>query len=124
MTLSDRNLLIRWAFLFESQSRRPSETNLCALFWRCMLLTPLKLTGIAGVGVVVSVFIISALDIGWKNVLLALGIAATMGGVIGLTVWAGTSREVRAAVVASPLGQAVAYGKANYCPAITIRRAS
>ncbi len=42
MTFERKSRLIRWAYLFESDYRIPSMTKLCPLFWRVVLVSPLK----------------------------------------------------------------------------------
>jgi hypothetical protein len=54
-SISRRSWLYRWAYLFVSNWRRPDEVNVCALFWRCVLLSPLK----------VSPFVIVPTAFGW-----------------------------------------------------------
>lgn len=42
MQLKARSLVVRWAYLW-SMDGIPDQTSLCALFWRTVLVTPLKL---------------------------------------------------------------------------------
>lgn len=42
MKLTRNSRLIKWAYLLERDYEIPDSTNVCALFWRVFLLTPLK----------------------------------------------------------------------------------
>ena len=55
MTLNRESRLVRWAYLWES--RIPDYTNLCALFWRVVWLSPVKiLSTMILIGLVLFVF--------------------------------------------------------------------
>jgi membrane protein YdbS with pleckstrin-like domain len=49
MTLSRESRLVRWAYF--SEERIPRQTSLCVLFWRVVLLTPLKLAWLVALAV-------------------------------------------------------------------------
>lgn len=42
MKFSSSNKLIRWAYLFDGEWEIPDKTNVCALFWRVFVFSPLK----------------------------------------------------------------------------------
>lgn len=46
MTVSRGSLIVRWAYMWESDTV-PRQTSLCAMFWRSVLLTPMKLFCVA-----------------------------------------------------------------------------
>ena len=52
MNFTSDSKLVRWAYYEESV---PSTTNVCALFWRSVLLTPLKLLPMILIFVVVPI---------------------------------------------------------------------
>lgn len=44
--LHSTDRLVRWAYLGVDKYNRPNVTSLCEVFWRSVLLTPLKLIGL------------------------------------------------------------------------------
>lgn len=44
ITIKESGLLARWAYLLSDYT--PCQTTLCTLFWRSVLLTPIKLIGV------------------------------------------------------------------------------
>lgn len=48
-SISHSNLILRWAYLFEGVPYEIRQVDLCSIFWRSILLTPLKLAGILAV---------------------------------------------------------------------------
>lgn len=50
-TISKKNCVPRWAFLF---TKVPGITSTCELFWRSVLITPLKLIRLALLGILAS----------------------------------------------------------------------
>lgn len=103
MKLTRSNWLLKWAFLGESLPYR--NTTLCALFWRIVLFTPMKLI-VAG-SLVGLLLIFPWFDLGWKAIFLYLGVAGFFG-VDALVGYAGF------------IGEAVKGIKEKYCPLIQI----
>ena len=112
--LSRHNLIIWWAWLFES--RRPYHTDLCTLFWRTVLLTPLKLAGWGILGLVVSMFIVNIIEVGIWVVLIMVGGLVTIVFLVGGTIWVGCHPRVQRSAPA----QAIQYVKQHYCPRIEL----
>ena len=90
----ESDLLIRWAYLFEEL--RPLHTSTCELWWRSVVLTPLKLLGplffVGSVLTVWTAFVWTAIESpnprDWA-LLKSLGmVLGTIAGVAGL-VWLG-----------------------------------
>lgn len=48
MKLKSDSSIIKWAYFMVDTWDMPDRTNVCALFWRCFLLTPLKLVVMGG----------------------------------------------------------------------------
>jgi hypothetical protein len=126
MTLSDRNPLVLWAYLFEDHPYW-EDTNLCMLFWRCVLFTPLKICFFGLMGLMLSLAIVGMIYTGWWVVVERLLIFVAAVGAIGGLIWVITSRPVKRAAgtalgtVVGPPVRAVVYVKQNYCPRIEIR---
>lgn len=75
MKLSKHSRIVKWAFLF-SGSHKPSRTSLCAIFWRCVFLTPFTVLSIGTfVGFILAQF--------WLKPLQAFGVVATIAALIG-----------------------------------------
>jgi len=55
MKLTKGSLLFQWAYFLTSTNDIPFETNLCKLFWRCVLLTPFKFALVLGVASILPV---------------------------------------------------------------------
>jgi hypothetical protein len=85
MVVARDSRLVRWAYFLES--RKPYQTSLCALFWRTVLWTPMKVCAMVG-GLGMILFVL------FKGLLLAFAHAAVLGkfavvGVIvaGIGIW-------------------------------------
>ena len=112
MQLQRSSLLLRWAY-FWSEFGLPQQTDLCTVFWRSVLLTPLKLVGVGlAVCFPVLVLILAIRDFGVTRVVLFLvglvAVFATIAGSIGGTIY----------VAKTPM---VGRIKKNYCPIITVK---
>lgn len=122
MELNERSWLIWWAFLFSEET--PDQVSLCALFWRCVLRTPLTLLII---GFVVSI-IIATVIADFKLVATITGLFAGLILVLFLTCTVGDwVKDWRRGYRYLPLeeqpilmrGYKAIKGK--YCPIIRIR---
>lgn len=47
MKLSRESRIVKWAYLFDADSKIPDRTSLCEIFWRSVLYAPLKLLSLA-----------------------------------------------------------------------------
>lgn len=105
---------------------KPWETNLCALFWRCVLLTPMKLAGWGLLGLLLSVLATALIEmikeIGAWVFLRRAFLIVSVAFAIGSAIWLITRPSVKKVVTHNnPVASGVRYVKANYCPRIEIR---
>lgn len=126
MNLKRDSRIVRWAYLTDDCSP-PRLTSLCALFWRCVLWTPVRLTiALTVVGGLVGGILLVA----WKIWPVTVALA-----VIGLSVWAlirfdlddvrtdALDRRLDAAtarVSRSVIWQGAKAVKSRVCPLVTI----
>jgi hypothetical protein len=118
MTLGRDALIVRWAYLFEKRSRWGWQTSLCALFWRAVLLTPLKLllplTAVALLGWAVYAHGAEVVKVVGLMALIFISTAAIVGTVEVLK-----SDTVRESVV----WQGANAVKGKFCPIVQIEEA-
>lgn len=69
MKLKRESKIIKWAYFQVDAWDMPDRTNVCVLFWRCFLLTPLKIVFIAVFAVLLSPWIAwdKAKEKGWLD---------------------------------------------------------
>lgn len=126
MNLSRQSLIFRWAYFFDGRAKRRSieQTSVCAIFWRCVLLTPLLILGIV-------LFVAAILNLVWTHpipVLKGLASAATIIGAIVLIANAQERRKRRREALAeagfvetpSMLMAGAKAIKARICPIVEI----
>ena len=76
--------IVTWAYLFERYKPYPSDrTTICPLFWRTVLLTPLKLAAIAGVFALVCWSLYQAWLVKWELGTLILILLSVIASVFG-----------------------------------------
>ncbi len=90
MKLNVDSKTVRWAYLFGDYV--PHQTSLCAIFWRCVLLTPLKLAFIVFIGSMLATLIIMLVKLAYLN---GAFTAIFVGLVTGLAVFAYLNRRSR-----------------------------
>jgi amino acid permease len=118
MRLDRDALIVRWAYLFEKRSRWGWQTSLCALFWRAVLLTPLKLllplTAVAFLGWAVYANLVETLKVVGIMAFIFITTAAIVGAIEVLK-----SDTVRESVV----WQGAKAVKGKFCPIVQIEEA-
>ena len=113
MKLQSNSVLLRWAYLWADRGI-PSQTDLCTVFWRSVVWTPLKLLLPTAIAVLfVLVLVKAARTVGWLA--LILQVAAIVGAAAGL--------------IAACGGAIYSGGKAHtkaktkgFCPIITVEQ--
>ncbi len=116
MELKRDSLLVRYAYWL-SRDGAPSSTTLCALFWRCLLLQPLKFAalGFAIFVVIKFGFIDAVREDGWWAALILPGIRLTLAAFVAIVFWIGH-------LIGSPFAQDIIDAiKERYCPIITLK---
>ena len=125
MRLSSRHVVVWWAWLFEIP--KPYQTDLCSLFWRTVLFTPLKLTVFMAIGFMLAVVIVDiTVDIGWITLavvfLSIIGAFVLAGGVVWLLTRQAIRQATKQAIFHNPIVKGASYIKEHYCPLIQIER--
>jgi hypothetical protein len=126
MTLSYNSRIVRWAYFFNSYV--PSQTSLCKLFWKTVLITPLIGLGIGGVcGFLL--WLITYVGL-YKNTKFTLVSIAFIGALILYVNFANkkvkraiedTCESIGIKVQESILWQGMKAVKGKFCPIIQIR---
>ena len=81
MELPRESWIVRWAYLWEGYT--PHQTSLCALFWRTVALSPLK---VFMLGCVLALIGSAVYDYPWQSVAL-VGVVASILGAMILIAW-------------------------------------
>lgn len=120
MKLSRDSKLVRWAY-FLSEQNPPKHTNLCNLFWRTVLLTPLKLSAFLCLlgTVLLAALILPVMQLGWWGLL----VTPTVLGIIYIIFFTVDRRSGRQTKSQKPPGlvkEAIKAIKERYCPLITL----
>jgi len=112
MTINERSLLIRYAYMMSDYT--PTKTNLCSLFWRCVLLQPLKILGILFVVFCLGfvTFYVPISNLGWKGIFVAPLMMAAF--------WL-LAEVIPNAFQSLPMVELGEFIKGNYCPTIEIK---
>ena len=121
--LNRKSRIVRWAYPFPVRYWDiPAHTNLCTLFWRSVLLTPMKFLLI--VGAVFGLFLPGYMAIGsWKGIFLGPLALALPRLVIYLLVYLSDNVSRRKPSKITMLIRAGYRGfKGKYCPTIVIVR--
>lgn len=122
MQLSRNSWLVKWAYFLEDA---PSRESLCTLFWRVVLLSPIKLASIATIiGLfITALFVIPIIGLGWWGLLVTPGTI----GVIALGVFVYEKRRDRRRLAmpsstkpSSAIVEAYRAFKDKYCPIIDL----
>ena len=114
LTIKHRGYLYQWAFWLTAPWSCPfpnQATNLCALFWRTVVVTPAK---IVAIGVILGILVLAHIEeaiLGWFFVLVPwIMVGAVFGGI-----WcAGKGKE------ASPIKETIHGIKERYCPIVRV----
>lgn len=135
MNLSKHSWIYRYAYCLTSNGDKPhyryntGTVDLCRLFWRCVLLQPLKLGGIVVLaGLLLTVFfIVPVMKLGWPGLFLTPGLAAAAGlfswAWIVFLKWTDHHEFPSPSELVPDLVKAYVKGiKENYCPIITITK--
>lgn len=121
MTVNGNGPLVEWAYKFEE--RVPLYTNLCALFWRTVLFTPLK---IGAIGLVLGLLVLWHEYLwfqAWWMALAPVGGVAGLLGTIAFGVWCEDrfrERKLRPAEDRTLVYLVYRSIKDRYCPLIRI----
>lgn len=128
MVVSRQSRLVRWAYFLDS--RTPEHTSLCALFWRTVLITPLKICMIIG-GAISITFLLAMLGYeGFLNAALVGKVAVVTLPVVGICYWlfkprghldAPAKRAIEA-ITESVVVQGAIAVKSKICPLIELRQ--
>lgn len=116
MKLKRKSLLVRWAYLWETNPWR--KVSVCALFWRCVLFSPLKIAlvlgAVAGVGYFAWVEVIP----NWRSYLVVVGLIAV--SVLITVLVSATLRRVARFRKTSLLAEYLAAKEARWCPDVEL----
>ena len=81
MELNRKSWIVWWAYLWEGAP--PHQTSLCALFWRTVALSPVK---VFSLGCVIALIGSAVYEYPWRSVAL-VGVVASILGAIVLIAW-------------------------------------
>jgi hypothetical protein len=120
MRMSCTHRLVRWAYFAASYT--PAQTNLCAVFWRSVLVTPLKLLGLAFFlyFVVYALLIYPVLALGWWGLLSGPIVAGLLMLSVLASDWFRRCPSTSDSGQPSVLATTFRAMKARYCPIIEI----
>lgn len=120
MEISRRSKLLRWAYLLSDKHphTHQADVNLCNVFWRTIVLTPLKLAAIgAGIGFLFYLFVWRpVVELGWVGLLLLPGIVVA-GGIVAFLAMSTRDYDVTKSAAAEWLHAK----KRGYCPLIRLK---
>ena len=115
MELRRNSWIVRWAYLFEYRRVWVRQTSICALFWRTVLLTPLKIAVPSSVLVMLA-FVAYTHPWNFLKALLLIGvIGLTTAAIVGI-VEAADSGSIQRSLV----GRGITAIKDRYCPIVSI----
>ena len=124
MELQKNGRAIRWAYMFEDFT--PCQTTLCAMFWRTVMITPLKLAFLASIIslVLYTVFWIPVHIWGWWGLLAFPGIITLLAGIPWISYEYTEWRSIRVDAHKEPsvIIEGIKALKSRFCPIITIKR--
>lgn len=83
MILKRNSRIVKWAYLLsENYNYPPRHTDLCTLFWRCVLWTPLKL-------IVIGAFLWMIGYVSWRDWTVPVTVFGVLfAGAFGIWLWA------------------------------------
>lgn len=122
--LKRNSKLVRWAYLFESRREYTVRTSLCAIFWRSVLFTPLKLFSIGLLGAFCCFLMFLYGRLWWQHwtvaVLRTLGVIGAAAFLLFMVWVTGSHTDLAIYAEKHPLIQGALAVKRKICPIVDI----